>query len=355
MEQQTKNKSLILIVDDVEINRFLLGNIIEDMGHEYVMAENGLEALHIFHERNPRLVLLDISMPEMDGYEFCKIIKANPHTRDVPVIFISAHDAASSIVKGFNMGGDDYITKPFIPEVVKARVKMHLGFYAAHNELKEHNRKLHASVNEQLQQMELEKKSVLYGLANVVRKNSCYAELHMEKLGYNCRVLAQAMQFSPHYERVVSDTYIETIELAAPLCDVGNVTVPMEILQKDGLLTEQEMEIMKTHTTFGGQLLQDIANCSDYNDFMMMSVEIAQNHHENWDGSGYPAGKAGNEIPLSAQIVALISAYCALTEPRKYREAYSKEEALDILEKDVGVKFSEHLFRICRKVSRQFR
>ncbi len=355
MDLHSKKKPLILIVDDVEMNRFLLGNIIEDMGYEYVMAENGLEALHIFHERNPQLVLLDISMPEMDGYEFCKIVKVNPNTRDVPIIFISAHDAAQAIVKGFNLGGDDYITKPFIPEVVKARVTMHLGFYAAHNELKEHNRKLHASVNEQLQQMELEKKSVLYGLANVVRKNSGYAEQHMEKLGHNCRVLAQAMQFSHHFERIVSDTYIETIEMAAPLCDVGNITVPMEILQKEGVLTSEEMKIMQTHTTFGGELLQDIANCSDYNDFMRMAIEIAQSHHENWDGSGYPAGKSGNEIPLSAQIVALISAYCALTESRKYRDAYTKEEALDILEKDVGVKFSEHLFQVCRKISRQLR
>lgn len=355
MDMYGKKTPLVLIVDDVEMNRFLLGNIIEDMGYDYVMAENGVEALQIFAERHPQLILLDISMPEMDGYDFCKVVKGDPILRDVPIIFISAHDSAESVVKGFELGCEDYITKPFMPEVVKARVSMHLNFYETNHELREQNRKLLASLNEQLKQMEMEKKSVLYGLANVVRKNSGYAEKHMERLAYNCRIMAQAMQLSNDFDKVISNNYIETIELAAPLCDVGNVAVPMEILQKEGKLTAGEWDIMHTHTTFGAQLLQDIANSGDYNDFMRMSIEIAQNHHENWDGSGYPAGRAGDDIPLAAQIVSLVSAYCALTEQRKYRAAYTGEEALNILQEDAGVKFNVKIYDICRKISRQLR
>ena len=353
MDMYSKKKPLILIVDDVEMNRFLLGNIIEDMGYDYMMAENGVEALKAFAEKPPQLVLLDISMPEMDGYDFCKVVKSAPTLRDVPIIFISAHDSTESIVKGFELGCEDYITKPFIPEVVKARVGMHLHFYESNCELREQNRKLTASLSKQLTQIESEKKRVLYGLANVVRKNSGYAEKHMERLAYNCRMLAQAMQLSNEYGKEISDSYIDTIELAAPLCDVGNVVVPMEILQKEGALSPREWEIMHTHTTFGAQLLQDIANSGDYNEYMKMSVEIAQNHHENWNGSGYPAGKEGDQIPLAAQIVSLVSAYCALTEARIYREAYTGEEALAILQGDVGIKFNEKLFGICRKIARQ--
>ncbi len=349
-----KKKPLILIVDDVELNRFLLGNIIEDMGYEFAMAENGVEALRIFTEQKPQLVLMDVSMPEMDGFDFCKVVKSDPLLREVPLIFISAHDAPGSIIRGFELGCEDYITKPFVPEIVKARVDLHLHYYESIHKLQEQNRKLHASLNEQLNQIELEKKAVLYGLANVVRKNSGYAEKHMERVAYNCRMMAQALQLSNDFDREISNSYIDTIELTAPLCDVGNVVVPMEILQKEGKLTQEEMAIMQTHTTFGAELLQDIANSGDQNAFMQMSVEIAQNHHENWDGSGYPAGKSGNDIPLSAQIVALISAYCALTEDRKYRPAYTPEEAVEILALGSGIKFNEKIYSVCRKIARQF-
>lgn len=345
----------ILIVDDVKANRFVLKNIIADMGYEPVLAENGMQALKLYPICRPQLILLDISMPEMDGYEFCKIIKDNADTRDIPIIFISAFEEPQDIVRGFALGGEDYITKPFIPEIVKARVGVHLKLYDANKNMNETNRKLQALINEQLKQIEQEKKNVLYALANVARENSYYEEGHMERLRYNCRILAQGMQLSPLYEHIISDTYVETIELAAPLCDVGNVAIPMEILQKESALSLEEMAIMKTHTTIGAKILKDIRTTGDYNDFIQMSIDVAHYHHENWDGSGYPCGKVGEEIPLPAQIVALVSAYCALTEKRVYREPFSREDALAIMQQDAGVKFNPDIFDICRKISRQLR
>ena len=350
-----KQITRILIVDDVEANRYILRNIISDMGYQPILAENGVQALKIMEKCIPNLILLDISMPEMDGYELCGIIKQNPDMKDIPVIFISAYDEPSDIVKGFSLGGEDYITKPFISEVVKARVDLHLKLNETSKNLMEINRRLQASVNEQIKQIEQEKKKVLYALANVARENSFYEDEHMKRLQYNCRILTQAMQLSPLYEHLISDSYVEAIELSAPLCDVGNLAVPIEILQKKSSLTYEEYENMKKHTTIGAKLLKDISMTGDYNDFLQMSEDIAHYHHENWDGTGYPKGLKGDEIPLSAQIVAIISNYCALTEIRKYRESYTREQALEIMSQDVGKKFNADIYNICKKIARQLR
>lgn len=343
----------ILIIDDVETNRFVLRNIITDMGHQPILAENGVQGLKIMERITPDIILLDVSMPEMDGFEFCSILKQDIKTRNIPIIFISAFDEPQDIVKGFEAGGADYVTKPFIQEVVKSRVEVHLKMAEMHKDLVESNRRLQASITEQIKQMETEKKKVLYALLSVARKNACFEESHMERLQYNCKMLAQAMQLSPKFEHLVSDTFVDTIELAAPLCDLGNVAIPQDILQKKDKLTQEEAEIVRTHTSIGAQILQDIKGDGDYNDFVDMSYDIALYHHEKWDGSGYPNGIAGNDIPLAAQIVALVSIYCALTEDRSFRKAFSREEALAFMEPVAGVDFNADLFNIYKRIARQ--
>ncbi|MBQ8626610.1 MAG: response regulator, partial [Agathobacter sp.] len=340
---------------DVEQNRFVLRNIITDMGHQPVLAENGIQGLKIMERITPDIILLDISMPEMDGFEFCSILKQDIKTRNIPIIFISAFDEPQDVVKGFEAGGADYVTKPFIQEVVKSRVEVHLKMAEMNKDLVESNRRLQASITEQIKQMESEKKKVLYALLAVARKNACFEEQHMERLQYNCRILAQAMQLSPKFEHLVSDTFVDTIELAAPLCDLGNVAIPLDILQKKDKLTPEEVEIVKTHTTIGAQILADVRGDGDYNDFVDMSYNIALYHHEKWDGTGYPEGIAGNDIPLPAQVVALVSTYCALTENRSFRKAFSKEEALELMELVAGVDFNADIFNIYKKIARQLR
>lgn len=345
----------ILIIDDVETNRFVLRNIITDMGHQPILAENGIQGLKLMERITPDIILLDISMPEMDGFEFCSRLKQDVKTRNIPIIFISAFDEPQDIVKGFEVGGADYVTKPFIPEVVKSRVEVHLKMAEMNKDLIESNRRLQASVTEQIKQMEAEKKKVLYAILAVARKNACFEEQHMDRLRYNCKILAQAMQLSPKFEHLVSDTFVETIELAAPLCDIGNVAIPLDILQKKDKLTKEEIEIVKNHTTIGAQILEDVRGNGDYNDFVDMSYNIALYHHEKWDGTGYPKGIGGNEIPLPAQIVALVATYCALTENRSFRKAFSKEEALEIMEPAAGVDFNADIFNIYKKIARQLR
>ncbi len=350
---KTKESAKILVVDDVDTNRFILRDIIKEMGHTPVLTENGIQALKIIERISPQLIILDVAMPEMDGHQFCRIMKENVATRDIPIIFISAFDDPSDVVEGFNLGGEDYITKPFIPEVVKARLQLHLKLYYSNKELTETNRLLQSSVTEQLRQLELEKKNVLYALIRVARENACYDEDHMERLCYNCRKLAEAMQLSPLYGHLISDSYVETIELAAPLCDLGNVAIPTDILQKKDSLLPEEVAVIQTHTTIGAKILQDIRNTGDYNDFLQMSIDIAHYHHENWDGSGYPCGKKGDDIPLAAQILSVVSAYCAITEARAYRSSYKIDEAFKIMEADSGKKFNPDIFQILRKIYRQ--
>lgn len=351
-----KNVPRILIVDDVEINRFVLRDIISDMGYQPILTENGLQALKVVGRIKPQLIILDIAMPEMDGYEVCQKIKEDANTRDIPIIFISAYDDPADIVKGFGMGCEDYVTKPFIPEVVKARVGMHLKLYEANRSATEMNHRLQVSVSEQLKQVEQERRRVLYAIMRVARENAFYDDEYMERLSYNCRILTEAMQLSSMYGHMISDSYIDAIELAAPLCDLGNIAIPTAILQKRGTLSFEENAVMRTHTTVGARILRDIGELgNDNNRFIHMAVEIANYHHENWNGSGYPEGRKGNAIPLAAQIVAVVGAYCSLTERRTYRGAFEQEEALDIMESELDGKYNPDIFAILKKIVRQLR
>lgn len=348
-EDKDAQKVKILVVDDVESNRMILEEIIKNMHYHPVLAESGEQALEMMKECSPQLVLTDISMPGMDGYELCRILKGKEETKNIPIVFISAFDDPKDMIQGFRLGGEDYITKPFIPEIVQARVGVHLRLYEANQELIAMNRRLQVSVSEQLSQIEMEKKNILYALANLAAQNQSYAREHMKRLSHNCRILAQGMQLSPTFEDKISDTFIDTIELAAPLCDIGNIGVPMEILQKKGGLTEAESATLQKHTDIGAKLLADLQIGNDYNDFISISIDIARHHHENWDGSGYPEGLQREEIPLAAQIVSVAERYCVLTS----EGMHSREDALEIMNREAGVKYNMDIFNICRKISRQ--
>lgn len=350
-EEKASKERRILIVDDLEPNRLVLGEIIKNMNCIPILAESGKEALELVAQYHPHVILTDISMPEMNGYELCRELKEKEVTRDIPVIFISAFDKTQDIVDGFRMGGSDYITKPFIAELVQARVSVHLRLYEAKYFLAEMNRRLQISVSEQLKQIEQERKGILYALTDIAAKNSSCDDNYMERLKYNCRILAQGMQLSPLFEDKMSDALIDVIELAAPLCDIGNIGIPLEILRKDTDLTAEETTIKQNHTDIGAKLLSDLNVSNDYNDFISISIDIAHYHHENWDGSGYPSGLAGEEIPLSAQIVSIVNTYCMLTG----KNNLSKEDALAVMRKEVGHRFNADIFGIYDKISRQLR
>lgn len=315
-----KTVPLILIVDDVETNRFVLRDIILEMGYRPVLTENGMQALKLVERHRPHLIILDVAMPEMDGYEFCQIMKQNANTRTIPIIFISAFDDPTDIVQGFNLGGEDYITKPFIPEVVKARIGIHLKLSETSQNLEEVNKKLQTSISEQLRQMELEKKNMLKALLCVQKEMEGYEKTYMDRLRHNAKILAEAMQLSTKFGDRISDKYIEIIELAAPLCDWDKA----------------------------GRILEDISANGDYNEFIRRTVEIVNAHRENWIDKG-------EDIPLAAQIIKVAREYCILTEGREYSLTYTMEEAFEIMEKDTGIKYQPDIFKILKKIYRQLK
>lgn len=326
MIQTSKAVPLILIVDDVETNRFVLRDIIAEMGYRPVLTENGVQALKLVERHKPELIILDVAMPEMDGYEFCQIMKQNAHTRDIPIIFISAFDDPSDVVKGFNLGGEDYITKPFIPEVVKARIGIHLKLSETSKNLANMNRKLQTSIGDQLSQMEHEKRTILYALLRAAQEQDGYDKEQMERLSHNTRILAEALQLSPKFGEAISDKYIDTLAMAAPLWVMGNVTVLRDVLKTDG-----------------------------YNEFIQMAIDIVENRHEKWDGGGLPAGKRGEEIPLCAQIVTIAGVYCKLTAPAAEKENGGRDRVFDVMQQDAGDQFNPDIFAIFRKIHRQLR
>lgn len=349
-EMGTKEKKRILIVDDVETNRFTLRDIILDMGYQPILTENGEQALRIVQRFPLSLIISDIAMPVMDGYELCTRLKENPDTRDIPIIFISAFDDPSDIIKGFELKGEDYVTKPFIPEVVKVRVQMHLTLAETKQKMRDMNRMLQTSVDEQGKQVENEKKNVLYALLRVIRENPGYDQEEMNRLSYNCRMLAGALQLSNQYGDVISDSYIDMLELAAPLSNLGYVGISTDILKKLPDLSSEEQKEYQRHTKIGAEILGDIQKNSFQNDFLEMSENIARSHHENWDGSGYPDGKKENEIPLSAQIVALADAYGKMSAKQDTDGAADMWEQLDL---QSGVKFNPDMYEVMKKIARQ--
>lgn len=348
-DQKKLGNGKILIVDDVETNRLVLESIIEDMGCFPILAEDGRQALELTKSKMPQLILSDISMPGMDGYELCRTLKKDKKTKDIPIVFISAFDDPMDIVEGFLIGGEDYITKPFIPEVVQARVGVQLRLYEARQEMLEMNRRLQVSVNEQLAQMEQEKRNMLSALADMVLKNTGYPPEYAGRLRSNCRTLAQGMQLSPLYEDKISDTFIDAVELAAPLCDIGYMGVPTDILNKDKL-TPDELEVFHSHTSIGAQLLADIYANNDYNEFISTAIDVVRHHHELWNGKGYPDGLKGDEVPLASQIVAIMTKYTILTGS----ENVNNDSALELMKTDAGASYSPDVYNICCKIVRQF-
>ena len=355
MEQGLQNQATpdVIIVDDLEVNRIILMQMIQSMGYTTAGAKSGEEALELVGRHLPKLFLLDISMPGISGFEVCEILKRDIRTRDIPVIFISATSSLDDKVMGFTLGGADFISKPFALAEVTARVSMHLKAYEMKKEIENYNRRLNLVVNEQMKKIEEEKKNMLYAIAKIAEKSVHFTENHMENVRENARVLAQALQFSPKFEKQVSNAFIETIEVAAPLHDLGKISIPHEILVKQGALTPAEREIVKTHPQAGARILMEIYSQVEENEFIGMAIQIAHYHHEYWDGNGYPAGLKGEEIPLAARIVNIVGSYDTMTGKRCYKTAISPEESINEMEKDAGRIYDPDIFDVFKRIRNQ--
>ena len=359
MNRTSQNNSdiSILVVDDVEVNLIILEEIIKNMGYEALLAQSVKEALEIIENREqlPKVILSDISMPETDGFTFCSMLKNDPYTKDIPVIFISAMDTASDLSKGFELGAVDYIPKPFEKTEVEMRISTHLKIYNMQRDLEENNKQLNLVVARQMEKLRLEQKNIMTALARLVESRENVSGSHYKNILYNSRILAEGMQLSPMFEDDVTDDFIDTIESSAGLHDIGKLMIPDRILLKNAPLDEEERRIMCAHAELGAKTLNDIYEGVEKNDFVEMAIDIAWYHHECWDGSGYPKGLKGKEIPLSARIVKVVDVFDAMISERRYKKPIPLDQTLAYMQEKSGTDFDPDIIRVFMRIYRNFR
>lgn len=359
MNRTSQNNSdiSILVVDDVEVNLIILEEIIKNMGYEALLAQSVKEALKIIEDREelPKVILSDISMPETDGFTFCSMLKNDPYTKDIPVIFISAMDTASDLSKGFELGAVDYIPKPFEKTEVEMRISTHLKIYNMQRDLEENNKQLNLVVARQMEKLRIEQKNIMTALARLVESKENVSGSHYKNILYNSRILAEGMQLSSMFEDEVTDDFIDTIESSAGLHDIGKLMIPDQILLKNAPLNEEERKVMCTHAELGAKTLNDIYEGVEKNDFIEMAIDIAWYHHECWDGSGYPKGLKGKEIPLSARIVKVVDVFDAMISERRYKKPIPLDQTLAYMQEKSGTIFDPDIIRVFMRIYRNFK
>ncbi len=355
MENLTYAVPNILIVDDINANLVVLTEMIRNAGYIARPVTSAKQAMNAIEMLSPHLILLDVSMPEIDGFEFCAMLKRNVTTRDIPTIFISALNSTEDKIKGFKLGAVDYIAKPFEVEEVTLRINTHLKIYRMQQELELYNKKLYKIINDQIRKIYEEQRIILHAISNLSIKKSSINDGHLERIGKNSRLLALGMQLSPKYKDIISNSFIDSIEQAASLHDIGKIGISDFVLSKESSeLTPEEYAVMKTHTLIGGNTLKEIYSY-DHNEFIKMAIEIATYHHENWDGTGYPEGLKDTEIPLSARIVAIIDAYDTVRfgEFKDYPDP--QKEAVEFISDKSGIYFDPDIVNIFMKIHNQLR
>lgn len=325
-------KASILIVDDTPENLSVLSDLLRSKGYEVRPVSSGKMALMSAENKIPDLILLDINMPEMNGFEVCKKLKQNIRLKDIPVIFISALSETIDKVKAFAIGGVDYIEKPFQLEEVNARVETHLKLSKLMLNLEE-------IVQEQVEEISASQMSTIIAMAKLAQSRDDATGKHLDRVKEYCYLMGKELMNNSHYINLINNEWINIMAGSSALHDIGKVGIKDHILLKEGKLTEEEFTIMKTHSVIGASTLEEVQKSYPENDFIKMGIKIARWHHERWDGRGYPDGLLGKEIPLAARIMSIADVYDALKSVRCYKEAYPHDKCCRIIKEASGNAF----------------
>jgi putative two-component system response regulator len=334
----------ILMVDDNPTNLQVLQATLEGRGYRLLAARDGSSALTVTAKAEPDLILLDIMMPVMDGFEVCRRLKADPASFEIPVIFLSALGDTADKVKGLELGAVDYITKPFQPEEVLARVETHLNLRCLQQKLDQTNAELTAlnhnleqKVEERTQELLRSHYAIIFAMAKMTEARDDDTGKHLERICKYVEVLARELAKT---DPTISESWIQTVVKTAALHDIGKVGIPDGILLKKGRLTPDEREIMETHPAIGGDTLLELREeMGGGGPFLSRAIEITMGHHEKWDGTGYPFGIKGEAIALSARLVAVADVYDALVSKRVYKPGLSHEDACRLIKEGAGQHF----------------
>ena len=329
----------ILIVDDEPVNRSLLQEILQD-DYTVSVAENGDQALRLAAEQ-PDLILLDVMMPDMDGYEVCQQLKAAPATRAIPVIFITAMGQEGHEIRGFEVGAMDYLAKPVKAAIVRARVNTHIELRRARKQLENQNRILEERVQERTQELSDSRLEIVHRLVSATEYKDPETGSHIQRMSYYTAALAKA--------HGLHEQACDLIRLASPMHDIGKIGIPDNILLKPGKLTPAEWETMQTHTTIGAKILSQSRS-----KLLRAGQIIALAHHEKWDGSGYPQGLAGKAIPLLGRMTAIADVFDALTTNRPYKTAWPVHEAVAVIQLGRAKHFDPRLVELLVNILPEF-
>ncbi|MBF0450867.1 MAG: response regulator [Candidatus Magnetomorum sp.] len=309
----------LLIVDDIPENIDIIRETLKD-DYRMIATTRGEQAFQLACNKQPDLILLDIMMPDINGYEICKMLKANKSTADIPVFFTTALNSEADETKGLSLGAVDYITKPFCMPIVRERIKLQL-------ELKTHRDQLENLVDQRTRELSESQKQIIYRLGLASEYRDPETGMHIKRMSHYCQLLFKCIGYS--------DKECERILDASPMHDVGKIGIPDSILLKPGKLTKEEFDIMKQHTVIGKRILsgQDATGKTVLpfvdSHLISMAISIAYTHHEKWDGTGYPNQLANTHIPIEGRVSAIADVFDALTSERPYKKAWPVEEALD--------------------------
>ncbi|MCX7068567.1 MAG: response regulator [Methylococcales bacterium] len=318
----------ILIVDDTLANLQLLANMLKGEGYKVHPASSGVMALQAVAKKQPDLILLDIKMPDMDGYEVCTMLKANPQTRDIPVLFISALNDVANKIKAFNVGGLDYINKPFQFDEVKARVSTHLKLKAYQNCMEKKIAQGIREINDLNEEIINTQRELIFTMGEICETRSHETGLHVKRVAEYSYLLANLCGCQD----------AELIRQASPMHDIGKVAIPDHILNKPGKLNPDEWEIMKNHSILGFEMLS-----VSQRPLLQMAATIAYEHHEKWNGEGYPRGLKGEDISIAGRISAIADVFDALGSDRCYKHGWTLDRILTYFEEEKAKHFDPTL------------
>ena len=354
-------KSSVLIVDDSEMNRDLLMRRLGKMDLVLSEAANGEEALAAMKKQSFDLVLLDIMMPVMDGYETLEHMQENQDTQRIPVIMITALDDVDSAVRCIDMGAVDYITKPFNPTLLKSRVTACLERKRLSDEDESRrlqtelsNEYLSEQVREKVREISKSQLAAIFAMSKLAESRDPETGEHLERMREYCKILSEQLSRMPKFRSIIDREFVDNIYAASPLHDIGKVGVDDSVLLKPGKLDAEEWKQMKLHPVIGAETLREVDRQHPGNSFIKTGIAIAEGHHEKWDGSGYPYGIVGEKIPLVARVLALGDVYDALTSKRCYKEAFSHEKSVSIILEGDGNHFDPDIVLAFRETEIEF-
>ncbi len=348
-------KPTLLVVDDTPDNLTLMSGLLKNR-YRVKVANNGQKALKVAQAPDkPDLILLDIMMPGLSGYEVCKILKDDPVTRDIPIIFLTAMAATEDERKGLELGAADFITKPVNPPIVLARVATQLHVKAAADFLKDQNVYLETEVAKRTRELAAIQDVTILAMASLAETRDNDTGNHIRRTQYYVELLAKHLKNHERFRGFLDDHTIAMLFKSAPLHDIGKVGIPDRILLKPGRFEPHEFEIMKTHCKLGRDAIQHAEDQLGLEvEFLKHAKEIAYGHQEKWDGNGYPEGLAGDAIPISARLMAVADVYDALISRRVYKEGMPHEKAVAIIREGRGNHFDPDIVDAFLALTEQF-